>query len=250
VWVAASNALARLRAPGFAAGLLRELTPVNSVLVLDPGEVPRGTAGFGMEGSATTQLPPGFPPVAVYSLTTKEAPGQELVSDGPTPVYVERAVVDPNHPITWPSDVRFPRPENCPECQRERIEYLANLAHVPPAEAGRAIHPVLAVEWSTLVQVDAAITRAVAQQWAEMKHLVLLLASTGALEKSELGLRLRLSVRIDDQRNDRAVSLPQFPPVELRFQRTAMAPECVHRVKKVCLSKPTRRSNILGIDIP
>jgi hypothetical protein len=142
-----------------------------------------------------------------------------LVSDGPTPVYVERAVVDPNHPITWPSDVRsFPRPENCPECQRERIEYLANLGHVPPAEAGRAIHPVLVVEWSTLVQVDAAITRAVAQQWAEMKHLVLLPVSTGALEKSELGLRLRLSVRIDDQRNDRSVSLPQFPPVELRFQ--------------------------------
>jgi hypothetical protein len=101
---------------------------------------------------------------------------------------------------------------------RERVECLANLADLPTAEAAHAIRPALVVEWSTRAQVDAAITRAVKQQEIDINQLVLLLASAGALKNSELGVRLRLTVRIDDQRNDRSVSLPQFLPVELRFQ--------------------------------
>jgi hypothetical protein len=81
VWVAASNALARLRAPGFAAALLRELIVVNSVLVLDPGKPPNGQAGSGMLGMSSTQVPPGFPSISLYSLTTEEAPSRESASD-------------------------------------------------------------------------------------------------------------------------------------------------------------------------
>jgi hypothetical protein len=219
VWLAASNALARLRAPGFTAALLRELIVVNSVLVLDPGKPPRGQAGSGMLDISITQLPPGFPSILLYSLTTEKAPGRESASDGPTPIYVERSVVNTYHPISWPSDRScFHCSENWPECQRERVEYLANLAHVPTAEADHAIRPALVVEWGTRAQVDAAITRTVKQQEIDIKQLVLLLASAGTLKNSELGVWLRLTVRIDDQRNDRSISLPQFPPIELRFQ--------------------------------
>lgn len=63
--LAASNALARLRAPGFAATLLRELPLLNSVFVLDPGKSPHGSPGSGILGISETQVPPGFPPVAL-----------------------------------------------------------------------------------------------------------------------------------------------------------------------------------------
>ncbi len=224
VWVAASNALARLRAHGFTAALLRELSLVNSVFVLDPGKPARGSPGAGMIGTSSTQVPPGFPPIALYSLTAKWAAGEELVSDGPIPIYLERTAIDASRPLIWSSDTRCYRypedcyPRNCPGCQLERLEYLASLAHISAAEVGRAIHPVLTIEWSTRSQVDAAVSQAVEEQTAGIQHLVRLLSSVGALENSELGIRLRIEVRIEDQRGDQSVSLPQYSPVELRFQ--------------------------------
>ena len=224
VWVAASNALARLRAHGFTAALLRELSLVNSVFVLDSGKPARGSPGAGMIGTSSTQVPPGFPPIALYSLTAKPAAGAELVSDGPTPIYLQRTAIDASRPLIWSSDTRCYRyqedcyPRNCPGCQLERLEYLASLAHISTAEVGRAIHPVLTIQWSTRSQVDAAISQALEEQTAGIHHLVRLLSSVSALEDSELGIRLRIEVRIEDQRGDQSVSLPQYPPVELRFQ--------------------------------
>jgi hypothetical protein len=219
VWVAASNALARLRAPGFAAALLREAPLTNSVFVLDPGKAPNGSAGSVMSGIASTQLPPGFPPIAVYSLTTEAAPGEELASDGPTPIYVKRAVIDASGSINWPPDARcFECPKNCPECVWERTEYLANLAHIPNAEVDRAIHPQVIVRWTDLFQVEMEISRALAAQEAGLRRLVQLLASAGALETSELGMKLHITVQISDERSDRSVSLPQYPAVELSLR--------------------------------
>jgi hypothetical protein len=221
VWVAASNALARLRAAGFAAALLREVSLTTSVFVLDPGKTPHGSGGSGMLSNSNMQLPPGFPPVAVYWLTAEWADGEELVSNGPTPIYSQRTVIDPgmNRQINWPSDAYCVRCKiNCPECQRERAEYLAGLAQVPTSEVHRLIQPQLIVEWSTPAHVDAEISRGLAEQEAGIRRLVRLLASVGALHNSELGMMFHIEIRTEDQRSDRSVPLTEYPAVEFRVE--------------------------------
>jgi hypothetical protein len=220
VWMAASNALAQLRAPGFAAALLRELSFINSVVVLDPGKSPNGSQGAGMLSSTYEHTPPGFPPVALYWLTMERAPDAELVSDGTTPIYSQRAVIDPGVPreIHWPWDARCYRCQaNCPECQGERVEYLAELAHMPKNEVYPIVHSQAILEWRSAAQIEAAISRALAEQEAGIRRLVGLLAATGALRNSEFGKTFHIDVRIKDERSDRSAPI-EHAPVEFRVQ--------------------------------
>src|SRR6185503_16630422 len=83
-WVAASNALAAMRAPGFARALLHEVHIKQSVRVTDGADPPGvGGAGSLVGGGPTMRVPSGFPPISLYRLTGLGAPGDELIADGP-----------------------------------------------------------------------------------------------------------------------------------------------------------------------
>jgi hypothetical protein len=211
-WVAASNALPRMRAPGFAAALLAEIHVTHGVWVSDRGRLPgRGVAGSLASGAPTMPVPSGFPPIAVYRLTAQHAPGDELVSDGGTPIYSQRTIIEPGveRTLTWP-------PEGyCSQCLE--IEYLAELAHLLKTEVDRCIEPQTPVRWTNLLQLNAEIAQALANQHTALKQLAKLLISAGILDISELRLPLRVEVRIEDQRRNRSVPRPTFTSVEFRL---------------------------------
>lgn len=206
-WVAASNALSAMRAPGFAAALLHEVRFTQSVWVRDSGEPPgRGEAGSLLGGNTTVRVPPGFPPVGLYRLTGQGLPGDELIADGPTPMYSHRTLVEPGKEVIWDQ----PPEGYCFDCMR--IEYLAELARVPVAEAWRAIEADTTVHWTNLAALAAEISRALEAQRAALHRL----ASAAGVTDSE-GMFLQITVSVVDERSDRAVPLPTILPLGLRL---------------------------------
>jgi hypothetical protein len=84
LWVAASNALTRLRPHGFAAALLKEVRLTNSIWVSDTDKfLPPGSPGSGIVSNSSLQVPPGFPSIDLYWLTAEHPCTEELVGEGP-----------------------------------------------------------------------------------------------------------------------------------------------------------------------
>jgi hypothetical protein len=204
IWVAASNALASIRSRGFAAALLRETAIVHRFVVSDAGETCcNGTAGSLMGGPLTLKVPSGFPPTHFYRLTAKPAPGDDMVADGPTPIYARRVLLKPGVEGTMPG-----QPEGF-DHQRLRIEYLSRLAGLPGVEAEVAIEPNTAVRWSANLSAD--IARELEHQVSMMNRLAAWLRKSGALEASELPMTLKIDVTMEN-RTDKSLPLPDVPP--------------------------------------
>jgi len=209
-WIAASNALARMRAPKFAATLLSELDFTDWAFVSDTGEaLAGGMAGSILGGSPTMRVPSGFPPIGVYRLTTQAAPDKEMVSDGEMPVYMQRTLLEPGVERTLP----WPAEGHCWQCLR--IAYLAELGHVSKPEVEHAVEPHTWVKWTNLLQVSAAITQALGDQQNALRQLARALTGAGALAPAELDTSLPVELKINDQRSDRSAPLPSYPPVRL-----------------------------------
>jgi hypothetical protein len=212
-WVAASNALARLRTPGFAAVLLTEIPLTHSVWVSDTDRPPgRGIGGSLGSGSPTLRVPLGFPPTGFYRLTGHPAQRDELASDGAIPIYLQRIVMEPGQErtLSWP-------PEGyCARCLE--IGYLADLARASTDEVDRAVEPQTAVRWTNLFKLNSEVAVAITNQQSALRQLAKSLMTAGAIERSELAMSLHIEVMIEDQRSDRSTPLPKFPPVEFRLR--------------------------------
>jgi hypothetical protein len=208
-WVAASNALAAMRADGFAATLLSEVKLTHSGWITDNGEAPgRGYGGSLGSGSPTFNVPLGFPPVPFYRLTALPKDGDELISDGARPIYAQRKLIEPgvNRELRW-------TPEGyCLQCLR--IDYLSELSYLPRTAIARAIEPQTSLRWSTLDRLNTDVSRALSDQILAVKELAKSLVSSGAMKSSELGMSLQIDVRLEDQRSDQSQPLPTIPPVK------------------------------------
>lgn len=212
-WVAVSNALTRMRTPGFAATLLAEIPLSQSVLVSDNGDAPgRGMAGSLASGGPTLRVPPDFPPVGIYRLTAQHSADDQLVSDGPLPIYSHRTALDPGVEQT----LNYPPEGYCSRCLE--IEYLAELANTSRMEVDRVVDWQTALRWTNLLQFNAELSRALRDQESALKRLGGSLVSAGVLDNSELPMVLHIYVSIQDRRTDRSVSLPKCPPVEFRLR--------------------------------
>jgi hypothetical protein len=208
LWLAASNALARIRVPRYAAILPRELRLTNRWWISDTGShTPKGSPGGLFASNSIMEVPPEFPPVAMYWLTTEHGflydrypasiISEELASAGPTPsssIYTRRILLEPGvaRLVYFPTD-GFCRncQRGCPECQTERLDYLAELAGVSAADVVHAVEPLTQVAWSNNEDINAAVRRAVAEQVLAVRQLVKALIATGALRRSELQMTLK-----------------------------------------------------------
>jgi hypothetical protein len=208
-WLAAGNALAASRAPGFARILLGELTPTNTICITDPGETEpheEEQAAFG--GPVDEQLPAGYPPIAVHFLTSKAGPGDSLAAAGPRPVYSHSLVLVPGGKASWE------RPREEYDYDSLRIAHLAVLAGLSVADVEAAIRPATTVIWRNGSSISVAMTFAVAAQRSAISRLGAALAATGALSEQERSeTELEITVNFDDQRTDRSVQIPA-PPAE------------------------------------
>jgi hypothetical protein len=208
-WVALSNTLAAMRAPGYAAMLFSEVQFTHGVWLSDSGDAPvgDGMAGSILGGIPQFKVPLGFPPVTRYRLTSQAASDDELFSDGPSQVFIKHIVVAPGIETTpaWP-------PESfCLQCLR--IGYLARLAGLSAPEVRRAIDARTSIRWSTMLNLNAEISHAIAEQIQAIIHLAKLLLSGGALLPSEFELPVMIQVGIYDQRANQTQPIPAVGPV-------------------------------------
>ncbi len=206
-WVPASNALATMRAPGFAAALLHEVHIRQRIWVRGDAE-PQfpGTAGSGLSSNPVMKVPPGFPPIGLYRLVAQAAEGDELVADGTTPMYSQRTIVEPGKEVTWQTGGQG----YCYQCLR--IGYLAELARVSVDEARQAVEADTTVRWSNSVNLAVEISRALESQKTALQHL----ASAAGVTASE-GMILQIVVEMMDQRSDRSVPLPAVSAMEIHL---------------------------------
>jgi len=213
VWIAASNELARMRVPGFPAALLREVRPTIFLSVKDPGGHFRGSAGSSFSGSSNRRTPAGYPPVTLYWLSQQRTAESDASVDGKPPVYLNFALVSERNSrdVPHPSDsICLSCEKNCPDCEAERIAYLAEFARLPLKEVEPTVRPRLMLDFESPQQIDAEIRTAIAAQQAGMKKLVKQLEGLGLIERSpDLGAA-PFAIHIDDQRKDRSVPLPQY----------------------------------------
>ena len=107
-WVATSNELTALRSRGFAAALLRETTITHRFVVATHNREAccTGMVGSLLGGLLTLKVPSGFPPIYFYRLTGKPLAGDELLADGPAPIYMRRALLQPGADGAMPRRAR------------------------------------------------------------------------------------------------------------------------------------------------
>jgi hypothetical protein len=208
-WVALSNALVAMRAPGFAATLLSEVQFTHGVWLSDSGDAPvgGGMAGSILGGIPLFKVPAGFPPVTRYRLTSQPARDDELFSDGPSRVCLKHIIAEPGVEITpaW-------SPEGfCLQCLR--TSYLARLAGLSAPEVRRTIDARTSIRWSTMLNLNAEISHAIAEQIQAIIHLAKLLLSGGALLPSEYEQPVMIQVGIYDQRVNQTPPIPAVGPV-------------------------------------
>jgi hypothetical protein len=205
-WVAASNALARMRSSGFAFTLLHETAITHTIAVTEGEACCRGMAGSMMGGPLSVKLPSGFPPVHFYRLTGKPEPGDRMVADGPVPVYERHIQLKPGIESTMPGE-----PEGyCLQCLR--IQYLSQLSGLTLTETELAVEPSTALPWSA--NLEQKISRAVSHQIDDMRRLSRSLRQSGALAPSEPGMMLHIRVKMEDHRMDKQPPLADFSSVK------------------------------------
>jgi hypothetical protein len=203
-WVAASNALASMRSRGFAATLLREMRIAHRFVVTESGEACcSGMIGSLLGGPISMRVPNGFPALHFYRVVAKPSPGDEMIADGATPIYLRKVLLKPGIAGTIPGE-----PEGFDQ-QWLRIEYLSQLSGLPLIDAEITIQPNTAVRWSA--NLDGDISSELQNQVSAMMGLAKALLKSGALEPSELPMLLRIDVTIED-RTDKSKPLPTVPP--------------------------------------
>jgi hypothetical protein len=134
-WYAAANLLLAHRAPGTASLLLHNLEIWAAIVVFDKVSDIRGT-GFG-EGFSIAEgpgprfgQPPGYPPLAHYTLNYRAEADSIALAPGPVAVYYKRGLAaglslpDPSHPQgnDGPGKEGVPRSD-------DRLQYIAALGH-------------------------------------------------------------------------------------------------------------------------
>jgi hypothetical protein len=202
-WVAASNALARMRAPGFAATLLAEI-PLFAVRDglrqwRRAGTRNGGQHFFRWADSACRRI---FQLLECIALPGSVA----LVTN-------------------WSATDRFRFTRiGCRLNWREADSRLssgrlnlAELASAASAEVAHAVEWLTAAKWTNLLELSAEVSRGLTDQETALKHIAGLLVSAGALGTAELHRPLQIAVEMDDRRSDRSVPLPRYAPIELRF---------------------------------
>ena len=188
VWIAASNALVKMRSPKIALALLREVPFRISIELSDDGEAhPWGLGGSSLGGVQEQALPSDFPPVSLYQLVAERAPGDEIASDGPVDIYERRFILTPGQNRTW-----APLPE---------------------------IQPKSLLAWKGEASFRAAVTSAVRAQQLAVWALVRRLRSFGLVTTCDCAAPVRLTIVVEDHRTASIEALPVVSDTELSLQK-------------------------------
>ncbi len=202
-WLGLCNLLAGMKAPGFAAALLRDLTVRVAVSVSEDGSGWGGGFGSGVSiGCGGAGLPNGFPPRVDYRLTTSDARNAVVLAPGPRTIYYVRRVDASGDSV---EDI---------DRDSARIEYLSWMLggaglRRPGGEDVLAADISFQITWSDATEYEAkmrGIRKQVLQRYA---WAVERLEEAGLLTEGEAkAAEPHVEIVVKDLRADRSTPLP------------------------------------------
>jgi hypothetical protein len=202
-WLALGNTLAGRGTAGFVRELLSRLTLRLEVSVVASSV--GGGSGGSMSGFGDGRLdvPEGYPPLFLYSLTLRPAEGDVLLAPGRRPVHLHRRQLR----VGFGSSTRLTQ-----ERDLERLGWIADAAGTRSEDLPvKASSPVV-IEWTDAAAFLAGVAAArdaIARGHADLVRKLVAAGLLGAGEAA--GLRPRIEVEVEDEREDKSVPLPPIP---------------------------------------
>jgi hypothetical protein len=208
-WVAVNNLLYRMKSPSLFAKTLQEVE-ISPIFEVRDTDEPVGYCGGGFgSGLLERKLPAGFPPVALYELQVDyitPVEGAPVVIEGPTNVYLRRAVIEPGKTMEW-VEIGL---DWIPGVYRER--YLTAAGSLSDQQRDQLFHPFIPIYWESEEQVAREMSRHMDEQADAIRNFV---AGSALLAGSASGVRMRLAPAISDVRRITHDPLPKVEPREI-----------------------------------
>lgn len=210
-WQAIGNLLAEARVPGLAGLLMKQMEEINVSIAVWENAGGIGCGGGGGYGTTDRRVPDGFPPVALYMLTYQQEHTTGVVAPRPHPIYYRRWAFEPgdrfrvgSEGMVWDSHYGDGR-DDC------RFAYLAMLLGERVEDVKFDSKPDREIKWSGPGDYLIYVESVCAQVLEQYDDLVMRLAAFGLLSHSEYAsLNARVHLRINDQREDRGIPLPEI----------------------------------------
>jgi hypothetical protein len=204
-WSAANNLLFGMKSRKWYVKTLGELSITQRFTVIDPDSVPPNVSGTGGGdcGDGMTQIPKGFPPIALYTLQSTPGTGLVLLAPGPVDVYYRRTVVPTDQQTGFGSCFSVNR-------MKVRIGYLAALAKMSAEEAEKLFHCEALIRYKGVEQFQSAIQQSMELQEQGIRGLIQAVQQRERLSGS--GVVLQIVPEVNDQRQNRTDPLPTVPP--------------------------------------
>jgi hypothetical protein len=212
--LAAGNLLASLKAPGFAARILKWVSMRLLLYVREPGAFHgRGDRRDLRAGSGDTRIsvPAGFPPFAEYRLESGPgSDGARLVAEGVRPIWYARRERAERHYISGRSLESVPGSRVC-------REWIATMLGCDAKSLGIPARDAYSHDWNSAQDYLRWATdrrdRLLSRYWKVVSRLI----ARGALTVEEArGLEPDLRVEVRDRRKAPEVPLPPLPPTKVR----------------------------------
>jgi hypothetical protein len=208
-WISVCNLLTPMKAPGFAAHLLGDMTIRISVRVYDEygGSSGGVGGGWGCGVRGVSPDPVEFPPIARYVLTSHTQSDAVLLAPGRRATYYVRYSGQPGMPYTG----EYTRCEGGGHEDQTRTEYLAELLDTAMKDLQFTPRPSYHVLWNGLETYQYEIARIRAEVEGSLGRLVEGLVVKRLLSVSEaVALKVGLFMDIIDDRADTSIPLPDM----------------------------------------
>jgi len=203
-WYAAANILLRDKSPGLARHLFSTVRLELTIVVSErePGAgASSGGASAGV-GDGIGENPPDFPPHAQYRFEAAARPGFVVLATGPHPIYYSRTVS-----TTLQYQTSFP--EIGGPTDDDRLDYLRALGSDTMMDVPLRAESRAWARWTTA----EAFPRRVEELRRDLERRYQYLQTT-VMRATGVPLDAaappRIAIRVEDQRTDRSVPLPEI----------------------------------------
>ena len=213
-WIAITNLLLQRRSAQLLERML-ERTPVyHSFFIREPGNQDYfygpGPSHWDQGEGTRRNLPSGFPPISLYTLTLNADSGNSLIAAGPRNVYFRRALIPTNGELQWPVDEEptpIIRPGDC------ELEYLARLGNRSVEEVRRLFLTSTELKGRNATDISRERDKKLDEQLLDIRHFV---QETMLRSRSDPFLvRLQVKPSLTDFRRGSNATPPQPNPREL-----------------------------------
>jgi hypothetical protein len=213
-WIAVNDLLFAISSKRFFDRTLHEIEIRHDFVITDPVQGYGSGGSIGCGGTGYYRIfSSAFPPIATYQLKTTMAPGDTLLEPRPVPVYYRRTVITGGlNELTGTQS-----PVVSSEARQTLMaRFLGAAGYLSEEKSEALFHAKTFIGWQSPAQTETETQTALAQQSAAIQSLIADIEQQGLLQAA--GMRLPVTITIDDQRQDRTQPLPTIPPHEITLR--------------------------------